>query len=261
MLAALFSLLSVLPTGVRRAMVRRLIDAVWKYYADLHVEGLEGLPPDPVLYVSNHLSNADGLTLELALRPRRAWFLAGVKLRETAMTRLAAEVVDTIPIRPDSPDIEALRRAVATLREGRSLLIFPEGGRSRTGALLRAKKGVSLIAQRAGVPIVPVALTGTERLMPIDERNMGGERLHRARLTVRFGAPVSVEELRQEAPEAEDPRQALADAMMRRVAALLPPEYRGEYLRESSEPESRPEGPNGLGPRPHPSADPPAQRS
>ncbi|ADO68506.1 lysophospholipid acyltransferase family protein [Stigmatella aurantiaca] len=238
MLTALFSLLALLPDRPRRAVVRQVIDRVWKRYADMQVHGREHLPLGPALYVCNHLSNADGLTLQRALQPLRIWFLAGVKLRRTAMTRLASEAVNTIFIRPGSPDIEALRRAVAALKEGRSVLVFPEGGRSRTGALLRAKKGVSLIAHRTGVPIVPVALTGTERLLPIDERNMGGERLHRARVTVRIGPPFGLEALREEVHGASDPRQALADAMMRRVAALLPPEYQGEYR---PLPEARPQ--------------------
>lgn len=242
LLPSLFSPLSLLPDGARRAVVRRLLDAVWGHYADIHVEGLEAVPPDPVLYVCNHLSNADGLTLQRALRPRRAWFLAGVKLQQTAMTRLATETVDTIFIRPGSPDIEALRRAVDTLKEGRSILVFPEGGRSRTASLMRAQKGVSLIAQRAGVPIVPVALTGTETLMPIDDTNMGGERLHHARIDVRFGAPLTLEALKAETHGADDPRQALTDAVMRRVAAMLPPAYRGVYADEASAPPGEGQG-------------------
>ncbi|WP_225412457.1 lysophospholipid acyltransferase family protein [Stigmatella hybrida] len=231
MMNTLFAVLNWLPERPRRAAVRRVIDAVWARYADMQVTGREHLPLGPALYVCNHLSNADGLTLQRALQPLRVWFVAGVKLRSTPMTRLAAEAVDTIFIRPGSPDVEALRCAVIALQQGRSVLVFPEGGRSRTGALLRAKRGVSLIARRARVPVVPVALTGTERMMPIDERNMGGERLHRARITVRIGAPFRVEDLHEEVEGAQDSRQALADAIMRRVAALLPPEYQGEYAR------------------------------
>jgi len=241
LLPSLFSPLTLLPDGPRRAVVRRLLDTVWGHYADIHVEGLDAVPADPVLYVCNHLSNADGLTLQRALRPRRAWFLAGVKLQQTAMTRLATETVDTIFIRPGSPDIEALRRAVDTLKEGRSILVFPEGGRSRSASLMRAQKGVSLIAQRAGVPIVPVALTGTETLMPIDDANMGGERLQHARIDVRFGAPLTLETLKAETHGAEDARQALTDAVMRRVAQLLPESYRGVYA-EAPSPSGRGSG-------------------
>jgi len=238
-----FTLLSLLPPRPRRAAVRLLMDAVWAHRTTLEVVGRENVPDAPCLFISNHLSNADGFTLDRALRPRRVYFLAGIKLRGTVMTRLATEVVHTIFIRPSSADIEPLKRAVETLKEGHSVLIFPEGGRSRTGSLLQAKPGAALIARRARVPIVPVALTGTEHFIPIDDRDMGREQVRRAHLTVRLGAPFFVEELTAETRGAEDTRQALADAMMRRVALLLPPEYRGVYGDPEAKPTARPPPP------------------
>jgi 1-acyl-sn-glycerol-3-phosphate acyltransferase len=224
-----FTLLSLLPARPRRAAVRKLMDTVWDVRTTLEVSGRENLPDEPCLFICNHLSNADGFTLDRALRPRKVYFLAGIKLQGTVMTRLGTEAVDTIFIRPNSADIEPLKRAVETLKAGHPVLIFPEGGRSRTGALIQAKKGASLIARRAGVPVVPVALTGTEKFMPIDDQDMGREHVGRAHLTVRFGPPFRMDELEAETAGAEDARQALTDAMMRRVAGLLPPEYRGVY--------------------------------
>lgn len=229
MLRILFELMSKLPEGARRRVVRALMNRVWDTLANEVVEGRENIPDTPCLFICNHLSNADGFTLDRAFRPRKVHFLAGVKLQSTTMTRLASEVMETIAIKPNSPDIEAMRRAVDTLKGGQSVLIFPEGARSRTGALLEAKKGVSLIAKRAGMPVVPVALQGTEKLMPINDTDMGGERLYKADVFVRFGRPFRVEDLEPEVAGADDARQALVDAMMRRVAALLPPEYRGVY--------------------------------
>lgn len=205
------------------------MDTIWRIYLREQVVGRELIPEGPVLFISNHLSNADGYCLVRAFRPRRVWFLAGVKLRSTTMTRLAMEVVDTIPIKPNSADLDAIRKAVEMLRSGQSVLIFPEGGRSRTGKLIRAKKGVALIASRAGVPVVPVALTGTEKFLPINDADMGGEKAHRGvDVTIRFGRPFRVEDLTP-APGVDDSRQALTDAMMERIAELLPPEYRGVY--------------------------------
>lgn len=229
MIRALFALLSTLPRRPRRALVRLLMDAEWNRLMTQETHGKENIPEGPCLFICNHLSNADGYTLYRTFRPRRVLFLAGVKLQSTTLTRLGTEAVDTIFIRPNSPDIEALRAAVDALKAGESVLIFPEGSRSRTGGLMRAKKGVALIAKRAGVPIVPVALTGTEKFMPINDRDMGRERRHRAHVTVRFGEPFHVADLGPEVASGEDPRQALVDAMMRRVAGLLPPEYRGVY--------------------------------
>lgn len=229
MIHLLFRLLAALPEGARRRTVRVFMDIVWRLYTREEIRGREHVPSGPCLFISNHLSNADGYTLVRALRPKRVRFLAGVKLRETTMTRLGLEVVETIPIRPNSADLEAIKRAVEMLRAGQSVVIFPEGGRSRKGALIRAKKGVALIARRAGVPVLPVALTGTERFLPIDDTNMGGERAHfGVPITVTFGPPFRPDSLMVD-PTAEDDRQALADAMMRKVAALLPEKYRGVY--------------------------------
>lgn len=250
MIRALFALLSTLPEGPRRVLVRRLMDTVWNVMMRQETLGRENIPDGPCLFVCNHLSNADGYTLFRTFRPRRVLFLAGVKLQQTTMTRLGTEAVDTILIKPNSPDIEALRAAVDALKAGESVLIFPEGSRSRTGGLMRAKKGVALIAKRAGVPIVPVALTGTDKFMPIDDKDMGGERRHRAHVTVRFGTPFQLADLEPETRASEDPRQALVDAMMRRVAELLPPEYRGVYAEAELDPSPSPE-PEHHAPMPH----------
>lgn len=243
MIHNVFALLARLPARPRRAAVRGLMDTVWNLRTTQQVIGRENIPEEPCLFICNHLSNADGFTLDRALRPRKVFFLAGIKLQSTVMTRLGTEAVDTIFIRPNSADIEPLKRAVETLKAGHSVLIFPEGGRSRTGALIRAKKGASLIARRAGVPVVPVAVTGTEKFMPIDDRDMGREQVRRAHLTVRFGPPFRMDELEAETIGAEDPRQALTDAMMRRVAELLPPEYRGVYADSEPKAENEPLAP------------------
>ena len=243
-----FTLLSLLPSLPRQVAVRRLMDTVWSRRTTVDVVGREHVPDTPCLFICNHLSNADGFTLDRALRPRRVYFLAGIKLRDTVMTRLATEVVHTIFLRPNSSDIEPLKRAVETLRAGHSVLVFPEGGRSRTGALLPAKPGAALIARRARVPIVPVGLTGTEHFMPIDDRDMGREQVRRAHIVIRLGPAFLMEELAGELPpHAPDARQALADAMMRRVAALLPPEYQGVYAPPAPPPPlAPPPGPPGL---------------
>ncbi|HEY3369023.1 MAG TPA: lysophospholipid acyltransferase family protein [Symbiobacteriaceae bacterium] len=229
MLRFLFAALSILPRGLRRRLIRLLVEVVFRRLVTEEISGKSQIPDGPCLFVCNHLSNADALALYRALRPKQVFFLAGVKLQDVLLTRIGSDAVDTIPIRPNSPDVEALKRAVETLKSGRSVLIFPEGTRSRTGCLIRAKKGAALIARRAGVPIVPIGLTGSEKFMPINEQDMGGEGLRRATITVRVGPPFAAADLACAPADGEDERQLLADAMMRKVASLLPPEYRGVY--------------------------------
>jgi len=226
---ALTDILCRLPEGPRRHVSRAGAAVIWRLYAKVKVEGREHLPDGPCLFIANHLSNADGITLSRALAPRTVHFLAGVKLGQTPLTRLGLEAVRTIAIKPGTADLEAIRRALAVLREGDSVLLFPEGTRSRTGALQPARRGAALIASKAGVPVVPVAISGTEKLLPINDRDMGGEMIQRAEVTVRIGRPLDVKQLQQDLPADAEPRQALVDALMREVAALLPPGYRGVY--------------------------------
>lgn len=224
----LVSVISHLPDRPRRRLVRWYFDRVFNRKMEQHVHGREHIPEGPCLFISNHLSNADAFTIERSLRPKQVVFLAGVKLKSTTLTRVGMDSVSYIPIRAGAPDVEAIKAAIAALKSGQSVLIFPEGTRSRSGMLIRARKGAGLIARMGGVPVVPLALAGTERFLPIKDQDMGGETVHSARVDVWIGKPFTVDQLELD-PSEPDEKQALADAMMRRVAELLPPEYRGLY--------------------------------
>ena len=115
----------------------------------------------------------------------------------------------------DSPDRAALRKALAFLADGEIVGIFPEGHRSTTRGLLRARPGVALIARRSGAPVIPVAFEGT------DVAKLG--RFWRRDVTLHIGASFHASDL------AGEDEQALTDDIMRRIAAMLPPERRGAY--------------------------------
>jgi 1-acyl-sn-glycerol-3-phosphate acyltransferase len=122
-------------------------------------------------------------------------------------------------------DRGALDFAVDWLARGNVFAMAPEGTRSSTGALQRGKTGAAYLAHRADVPIVPVAVMGTESMI------WDLLRLHRARLTFQVGQPFHLPPL----PE-EERAQALrqhTDEIMCRIAALLLPEYRGVYAEHS----------------------------
>jgi len=118
-------------------------------------------------------------------------------------------------------DFSAFRQAVDVIKQGRPLGIAPEGTRSRVGKLLEGKSGILLLASRAGVPIVPVGITGTEDAM---------QKLltfRRPKIVARFGKPFTLPPL---------PRDGRDEAMVKhttevmcQIAALLPKEYRGFY--------------------------------
>jgi 1-acyl-sn-glycerol-3-phosphate acyltransferase len=119
------------------------------------------------------------------------------------------------PLERTGADRGALRRALAFLAAGEPVGIFPEGHRSPDGVLQRARAGVGFLARRSDALIVPVASEGTDRVV------LG--RFWRRDVTLHFGEGFRASDVR-----AAD-EQALADEIMRRIAAMLPPERRGPY--------------------------------
>ncbi|MGH2626678.1 MAG: lysophospholipid acyltransferase family protein, partial [Anaerolineales bacterium] len=124
-------------------------------------------------------------------------------------------------IRRGEVDRGALGAALAVLRQGKIFGIAPEGTRSPNGGLIRGRTGVAYLAYHGDVPIVPAAVTGTERV------RADLSRLRRPAFTLTIGRPFHLPHLGHE-PRPEDLRRG-ADEVMCRIAALLPPAYRGVY--------------------------------
>ncbi len=122
----------------------------------------------------------------------------------------------------DTFDRDAIRQAEYWIKRGVSVIMFPEGGRSRNASLHTAFPGAALIARRIGVPILPISITGTEKF-----RKLTRCFPRRARVTVTFGQPFTPPPRNGRLTKAQ--RDELTSGIMRRIAALLPPEYRGIY--------------------------------
>ena len=128
---------------------------------------------------------------------------------------------EIIPIDRGLVDRNAFNMAHEALRQGKLLAVSPEGTRSKTGQLLKAKPGVSVIAARSGAPIIPVALWGHE--------NFWGnlKRLRRTPVHIEVGQPFRL--TAAAAGLSRDVREAVTDEIMYKLAELLPERYRGEY--------------------------------
>jgi 1-acyl-sn-glycerol-3-phosphate acyltransferase len=188
------------------------------------VEGLERLPPREsggMIVVMNHVNQMD-IPVIGALLPFRyqlSW-LGKAELFRHPFIRWLLHTMQVIPIRRGRRDAAAMEAVVNALRGGAVLLIFPEGTRSHNGVLRAGRGGAVRMALQAGVPIVPIAVVGTEH-------GFGGS-LRRRPVHMRIGQPYMV----VPNPDGSVPSalmDQLTDEMMGRIAALLPPERRGPY--------------------------------
>ncbi len=202
---------------VARLTAAPLARAVWRP----QVEGADRVPrTGGVLLASNHLSFIDSVTIPM-VAPRQVRFLAksdyftGTGVRGAA-TRTWFNALGMIPVERDDSRAAAksLELALDVLTRGEAFGIYPEGTRSRDGRLYRGHTGVAYLALTAGVPIVPVGLVGTDQVQPV-----GDNRVHRARVMVRFGEPIEAARDYAGVPAGRARRQ-LTDRVMQAIAEL-----------------------------------------
>lgn len=204
----------------------------------LQLEGIRNVPDTGgLLVVANHLHNADPLLMAIAF-PRPLHFMAKEELfRIPVIGRLLARF-GAFPVSRGKSDRKAIRRAIATMEHGVATGMYPEGTRSKTMRLSRGHPGVGLVAIQGKRPILPLAVTGSERL-PFNGKRSAGRKPdpgHRG-VKLRFGQPFS---LPSTAPDGKPMNaEAATEVIMRSIAALLPEDYRGAY--DSS---SKPENPS-----------------
>ena len=201
---------------------KRLVVILLNIFTHWEVEGEENLPPGgPLLLVFNHLAWWDA-PLAMAALP---YDITGIALKDLQRVPVTGQILamgKVIWVDRGRYDREALRQALAVLKEGEVLAIAPEGRMSVTGALERGKTGPVFIARKADVPILPIAVTGTEKVL----REL--RHFRRPHLKVVIGKVFRLPQDRQHESRREW-RQADADFIMERLAELLPPEYRGVY--------------------------------
>lgn len=176
------------------------------------VTGRERIPKTGgVIIASNHVSYADPPVVGSAV-PREVYFLAKEELFRNPAFGWLIRRYNAIVLRRAVGDVGAVKKAAQLLRQGRAVLMFPEGTRSLSGRLLKPKPGLGLIASLAGCAVVPAYVTGTNAL--------GRALLRRTRLAVSFGEPVEPAGFEAAGLSDHDRYQQLTEEVMRRIEDL-----------------------------------------
>jgi len=187
-------------------------------FARVEIRGREHVPASGAyIIVANHTSWKDPPVVSLALGTPIRW-MAKIEVFDYPLIGFLLRGIGNFAVRRGESDRRSVQLALQVLERGLPLGVFPEGHRSEDRALLRGWPGISLLADRGDALIVPCGIVGTPtaRLRPI----------RRTEAVLSFGKPFRVSDL---APEIRRDRQATADAIMLRIAAVLPPEMRGVY--------------------------------
>ena len=201
-----------------------LIRVLLHLIARIEVNGYEYLPKEGNCVVAtNHLGFVD---VPIGLYTLHRWdifVMIGEKWEKVGLFRWASNYFNLIFIDRFNPDIKTLRKVISLMENNKILVIAPEGTRSRTGALIEAKPGVSYLAAKLNRPIVPVAITGTEDKVLLTNL----KKLRRGHITVTAGPAFTLPPLPRE--NRDEALKQYTDEIMCHIAALLPETYRGVY--------------------------------
>lgn len=191
--------------------------------ADVEVTGLDKLPEGNFILAANHLGRLDTAILLYAVKREDIIMPVAEKYKNHPLFGAIGRAVNAIWLNRFDADYSAFREILARMEKGGLMVIAPEGTRSKTEALQEAKMGVAFLASKSGYPVLPVALTGTEDRLII--QNL--KRFRRSKITARAGELFRVNIPRGRGRE-ESLRLA-TDEIMCRLAAELPEKYHGFY--------------------------------
>ena len=186
-------------------------------------ENWDSIPQEgPLIAFANHTGMVEAPIMYTQLMPRKkVTALAKTETWDNWFLGWVFTLWEIIPIRRGEADMDALRKTLEMINKGYILGMSPEGTRNRTGKLLRAHGGVSLLALKSGAPLVPVAHWGGENFSD----NL--KKLKRTDFNIRVGKPFRLNAGGERVTK--ETRQQMADEMMYQLAKLLPEHYRGEY--------------------------------
>lgn len=210
---------------VIKAILKPLLKTVYR----IRIEGLENLPKKGgAIIAANHLSFLDSFFIPLAVPRRKVTYLAKADYFKSWKTSWFFNMVGQIPTEREggAKSQQSLNIALEVLEEGKLLGIYPEGTRSPDGYLHRGRTGVARLALKAGSPVIPTGLVGTEKVMPKEAkfpRLKGRPTVH-----VRFGKPLDFKRFQGQETDRMALRSA-TDEILYEIMQLSGQDYKDEY--------------------------------
>ena len=203
-------------------------------FADWQVVGRENVPPvGPLVVVANHLSNFDPPLLSASI-PRRTRFLAKKGMFKGPFANWFLRAYGAFPLDREGADVSAYRWVLNQLGHDEVIVFFPEGTRNK-GGMKKAHPGVARLALKSQAALLPVGITGTERLGSyLRVVNPTGK------LRVNIGTAFTIPFI--EGSPSREVLDSITDMIMQRVAALLPASYQGVYRIKTREAAPVPDG-------------------
>lgn len=203
--------------------LRSIVRFVMRLITRIEVHGLEKIPPGNVIIAANHLGRLDTAVLLCVLDREDIIMPIAEKYRDHPIFGAIGRAANGIWLNRFEADYSALRKILERMEQGGLLVIAPEGTRSKTEALQEGKMGVAFLAGKSGYPVLPVAVTGTEDRVIVENL----KRLRRSKIVVRAGDMFNIE-----IPKGRGREEAMhraTDEIMCRIGAMLPEKYRGVY--------------------------------
>ena len=209
---------------LRRSVLRGIFRQIFRILCRIEINGLENVPEGQAYIIAhNHISLFEP-PLVLAFWPEIPEGIAGADVFERPVQKIFVRAYGAIPVHRGEYDRLVIDRMLAVLRSGSPLMIAPEGGRSHETALRQAQAGVAYLVDRAQVPVLPVGTSGTT-----DDMLARALRAQRPKLVMNIGQPFLPPPIEGRGAARRTARQRNADMVMQRIAALIPPHYRGYY--------------------------------
>ena len=208
--------------NILRWTLRRLLDLV----ARIEIRGFENLPKDGAFVIAtNHLGMIDATLLYYSIDRWDVFVPVAEKWERSGFLRWLGKYLNFVFVDRFNPDLKAMRQMIALMEKGHTLVIAPEGTRSRVGSMIEGRPGAGYLAAKLQRPIVPIGLSGTE-----DKTIFGNlRRLKRSHVLINAGSAFVLPAFSNR--DRDTALKEYTDEIMCRIAVLIPEKNRGVYAR------------------------------